>query len=304
MESIDDQLKLLKADLKSYSNEIITHIQSLHSTSHEGIISIKNNPKLIVQMIQQELNTIINETHYKTKEHNDQSKDVDINECHIILETLTNVSTAADMITLCDEQLDSHDLLSTCKHLNNLKNILNKLPSTNTDIGTGKVCILLHREYTILYSRFITRLQRLLRNCIHIEIGKIYVNKSLSSTDLLNDEDYIDNECITLVDIWTAIIQCSNTTTTTNTGTGGGGTGGTFSECINILITEIYIKIIRPLWKFKKIQFPRIQRGTGSSYPTHNATHKHGLIEQNICELIYSREIHCKLPILITPLIY
>ena len=91
MESIDDQLKLLKADLKSYSNEIITHIQSLHSTSHEGIVSIKNNPKLIVQMLQQELNTIINETHSKTEEYNDKNKDIDINECQILLETLTNV---------------------------------------------------------------------------------------------------------------------------------------------------------------------------------------------------------------------
>lgn len=271
MESLEDQLKLLKADLKSYGDEIISHIQSLHSSSHEGVISIKNDPKMIVQMLQQEVIQLTKESDNIAEEF----ENVDIDECQVLIQTLSNLSTAAEMVTVCDEQLDSHNLLAICKHLENFNIVLTKLPSVDTEIGSGKVCALLRREYAILHSRFVARLQRLLRNCIHVEISKIYVNKSLSSSDLLNEEDYIDSECIPLVDIWTALSLCSE---------------DAFNDCIDMIVVEIYTKIIRPLWKFKKVQFPRIQR-TGSSFPS---GHKSGSSEPNICELTYSREVHCK----------
>jgi hypothetical protein len=244
MESFDNQVHLLKQELKSYGDDIINHIKSLHSQLQNEKISLKTDPKLVIQSLQQDVINLVKEaqehSEYWTQNHNE------IEECEKLMIFLVSISTASEVIAQCEELINSNDLTQIQNHMIKLKDAIDHLPSQNSAVGTGQVCSLLRRESAILKSRFQTRLKRLLQNCVHIDSGRILVVKKLKGA--IRDEDLIIQEPIALKDIWNVLRQFSN-----------------FKECIEILVIEIWTKVIRPLWKLKKISFPRTIRNESST---------------------------------------
>jgi hypothetical protein len=190
IDSYDERLKTMKLDLKAYGDEIIQHISSLHSDLASTSITLKNDPKYIVQLLQQDVLTLVTESQLRTKFQ--QENQGELEECQKLLDVLVQVSVASEMIVQCEESISGNDLIESCNLLSSLKATISKLPSVNTEIGSGKICQLLRRESLILQNRFQTRLKRLLRNCIHIEIGKVNVTKKLKG--VVRDEEFVFQE--------------------------------------------------------------------------------------------------------------
>ena len=260
METIEEQLNSLKIEVKTYGDEIISHISTLHSNYHEDNISLKTDPKLMVLSLQQDVNNLIlesqNHSEYLEKNHSE------IEECRKLLSILTNISNVSEMISECDEVIHGNDILLSSRSLQTLQDNINNLPSTNTDIGTGKVCLLLRKEFSILQSKFQTRLKRLLRNSINIEQGKISIVKRLKGG--IKDEEVILQTPILIHDIWNSLLQTSSLSS--------------FNEYVNLFIKDIWYQVMKPLWKLKKVPFPHISRGDDSSELVYDSFAKENVV--------------------------
>lgn len=239
-ENFDDKIKLMKQELKLYGDDIVKHISSLHSNLLDERISLKTDPKAMVQLLQQDVLTLIKQS--ESHVQNSVKNELEIEECKKLMNILILVSTISELIAQCDEMINNNDLLLTNKYLSMLQSNIDSLPSSsNSDIGNGKICKLLKRENSILQSRFKSRLKRLLRNCVSVDVGKVAIIKKLQGS--VPDEEQVLTEPIELPIIWTAIIQADIA-----------------DECINVIIQEIWQKVLAPLWKIKKLPFPHVTR--------------------------------------------
>lgn len=255
-DSFEDRLKLMRHDLTSYGADIIGHVTLLHSQFQDERISLKNDPKLVVQLLQQDVLELVTECQQRTDYLDKYGEDVD--KCKQLLDVLLSVSSVSELLASCDESINCSDLESSTRLLSTLKSKINELPTVNTEIGNGKVCVLLRRENIILQSRFHSRLKRLLRNCIHIEYGKISVVKRLKGA--VRDEEFIIQTPIQLQSIWAALVDA-----------------GCHRECVESLVHELWAQLIRPLWKTKKVSYPRTFRNDDSAELAYDSLNKENI---------------------------
>lgn len=238
-ENFDDKIKSMKQELKSYGEDIMKHVSSLHSNMPDERISLKSDPKMMVQLLQQDVLNLIAQSEAHVE--NSVKNEAEIEECKKLMNILILVSTISDLIAQCDEVINGNDLLLTNKYLSMLQVNIDSLPSSSSDIGNGKICKLLRRENSILQSRFKSRLKRLLRNCVTVDVGKVAISKKLSGS--IPDEEQVLSEPIELSTLWTALVQA-----------------GIADDCISVLVQEVWQRVLAPLWKIKKLSFPHVSR--------------------------------------------
>lgn len=139
------------------------------------------------------------------------------------------------MIIECEKLVNECKLTRCCQLTADMDNILRNLPSASTAIGSGAVCTILRRENKFLKSRVISKLRRLLNECVHFEYGRVCVTKQL--TGMLKSEDIIIDEPLDLSELWKCITQVSKT-----------------EEFVEDILKSLWRFVISPLWKEKKAQ--------------------------------------------------
>ena len=244
MEGFEERLSALKLDLKSYGDEIIRHVEAVHSSGmHTAPINLKSNPTNSIKLLQHDVAAVLQEA----QENRDfrELNGSEIDKVEKLMSTLTAVSEVAGYIAKCDEKVNDSDIIATAKSIADLTTVISDLPAPNTEIGSGKVCTALRQESQILIYRFQARLRRLLSLCIHVDIGRIAVHKKLEG--ILRGEELEVQVPIRIEDIWTALTI----------------TGIAHDE-IKKLLKSIWISVFRPLWKEKKATMPRISRSEKS----------------------------------------
>lgn len=239
IDDIDHRLKGLKADLKSYGDDILNIVNAQYGDSINNLnIDMKNEPRNSIYILRQDLTDILSQQMITSNEEKTNvNRNIDVNKdlkyCENYLEMLETVTMACDLLEEVDALIESSDLKKICETLNELKIVIKRLPNESTDFGAGYVCKHLRKEYGIVKSRFYIRLKRLLDCCISISAGRLHIKKELCG--VVPDEDYIIDSPISLQDIWKSLLAMENAT-----------------DCINYFVSNLWLNLVKPLWKERK----------------------------------------------------
>jgi hypothetical protein len=270
MESFEDKLASLRAELRYYESQIYTQINAIHGAGVLGgfsesggsvggagdgdgagagrvlPIDLRNDPRKALPLLQSDVHALLQEAH-KTANFYELHKS-ELQDCEYLIETITTIVSVTDLIVKTETAVNSFDLLKSTCLTQELRSKLLSLPSSNSEIGSGAVCAHLRREAQIVIFRLHARLRRLIMHSIVIEKGRIVVNKVLKG--MLNDDETILAESVSLTDIWTAIATVDQQLT---------------GEIIDSLISEIWALVMLPLWREKRVSAPRTSHSDGIS---------------------------------------
>lgn len=166
----------------------------------------------------------------------------DILECQRLTEYLEKISNVSLLLKECEEIVLGNDIMNACIALSKMEELINLIPTDNPILNSGLVYTSIIKESKIIKSRFNSRLRRLLQDFIQISRGRIVVHKSLSG--ILRSENTLITTELKLEDVWSALVLVS---------------GPNLEEIITKFLHDIWIHIIFPLWKEKKLLSPRIK---------------------------------------------
>jgi hypothetical protein len=245
MESLEDKLASLKGELKYYEQQIYQQVSAINSSLSSAIsqeIDLKSDPRNAIPLLQNDVNALLKEAH-KTKAYVAANKET-LDECASLVDTMKYVVSLAELISKCEDAVNTYDITNAAILVQELKNKLQDLPKDNTEIGSGAVCSHLRRESQVVVYRQQARLKRLIQHCISVEKGRIVINKVLKG--MLQEEEIILQEPLALSSVWTAIITADETF---------------LQEIVDSLVSDVWMLIMVPLWKERKAQAPRVNCG-------------------------------------------
>jgi hypothetical protein len=236
----DEKVSSLQTDLRSYGQEISEHISTLFTSTRAQTdeLDLKNDPANIMLMLKMELTQII-ETSLEQNEYAIKHS-VEIKECSSLISSLSSMSAITEMLIDCEKAITTFNFIPACEILRKIEHSLKSLPSHNSEIGSGKVCLELKNEAKILASKLNSKLRRCLDECIRIEHGRIGVTKILKG--VLRSEDLVLEEApLHLADVWRAIVITGKT-----------------SHAVCDILNKFWCCIVQPVWSEKKAHFPRV----------------------------------------------
>lgn len=235
-----EKINSLQADLLSYGKEITEHISALYTSTRTQTdeLDLKNDPTNIMLMLKLELTQIV-ET---SMEQNDYAikHSVEIKECSSLISSLSSMSAITEMIIDCEKSISTFNFIPACEVLRKIESSLKSLPTQNSEIGSGQVCLELKSEAKILSSKLNSKLRRCLNECIRIEYGRIGVTKVLKG--VLRSEDLVLEEApLQLADVWKAIVITGKT-----------------SDAVCDILNKFWCCIVQPVWGEKKGNSPLV----------------------------------------------
>jgi hypothetical protein len=237
-DSIEDQITSLRSELKTYGDDIINHISTLYS-SNSSSIDLKNDPRNMLKIIKHDIAQLLQEA--QTESEYNEANLTAIRECEQLAVALDTIAVASTAIAQCSETIMGADIIAACSAIFDIEKLMKSIPGENTAHGSGAVCEMLRRESNMLRTRFMSRLGRLLQDCVHISRGRISISKEL--TGVLRSEDSLLASAVQLADIWSALIAVG---------------GNKVDSVIGGIISNLWKDILSPLWKERKIQAPRL----------------------------------------------
>jgi len=236
----DQRLTSLKTELKTYGAEIVDHVTSLYGKNRmDSRFDLKNDAFSMLSVLRIDVAEIIKE--YQEKKEYKELHAAELEECSQLSELLTHIATVIDKISHCESLISQVLLIPACEAIDEVSNALNNLPGPSTEIGSGKVCNILRKEVKLLHCRLVSKLNRILKESIQFDYGRITIHQELKG--VLRSEDIIINEPIKLTDVWTAVHLCHRG-----------------DEMTERLLKELWQYILFPLWREKKAQSPRCCR--------------------------------------------
>mmetsp|Transcript_21014 Transcript_21014/g.30337 ORF Transcript_21014/g.30337 Transcript_21014/m.30337 type:complete len:765 (+) Transcript_21014:80-2374(+) len=244
-QSISEQITSLRSEIKSYGSDIVNHVSALYS-QHKGTVDLKSDPRNVLKILQHDVHQLLREAR-ESSDYNSKYMS-DIAECESMASTLEQISAASKSIAHFEEMLVSSDIDAACNALHEMDEHIRAVPTENSVVGSGAVCDMLRRESKLLRSRFVSRVRRLLRDCVQVSRGRINVLKELSG--ILRSDDTLLTSSIPLSNIWTVLLSC-------------GGSG--CAEAVERVVTEVWTDVIAPLWREKKSISPRTVNGDNRS---------------------------------------
>jgi len=146
----NERLSSLDNELKTYSNDIINHITNIYTSSSSSSINLKNDPRNLLKVFQHDINELLDHHkenhHYSNNNNNDSSSNSDdrVTICNDIIIELDRVNVITNAIILCEESINSVDIMSSCKlfkvmddhlsHFNDDKHIIINVISYSTTL--------------------------------------------------------------------------------------------------------------------------------------------------------------------------
>jgi len=253
-EFYDQRLACLKTDLNAYGIEIVDYINSLYSinnTTTTNVLSsindstqrtydVKSDPFNILSVLKIDLNEIIQESQSRN-EINAMYKN-EIDECSKLTKVLSTIADLIDKLSECENLINKLSLIPACQLIDQITRGMNLLlSSTDTDIGSGRVCSVVKQENKLLYHRLTSKINRIYKESVQFDYGRIIVYSELRG--LLRSEDTILHEPLQLIDTWSSINLCRLN-----------------DSIVEEILKNIWIFIMRPLWHEKKAPSMRLNR--------------------------------------------
>ena len=243
-DSFEAKVKSLRSELQSYGADILRQITALYGSMPPSAspINLKNVPGNALKILQHDVIELLQETEVAQSSRDKK----DLHECEGLLAVLKHVSAVGEALQRCDEATagggNNATLSEACKELNALMVLLQTLPADNTELGTGAVVTLLRREAALIKSRFASRLQRLLSQCLVFSAGSLTVTKCLRGI-VEGEEGIVGMGAgsgslkggIALEEVWDAMVCV-----------------GRAEACLAGIVRDVWGFLLRPLWREKK----------------------------------------------------
>ena len=256
-ETYIDRVKCLKAELRSYGNDIQTHLKALYdpnfalSTSLNGgkalSIDLTINPLNTIPMLHNDVIDLLKESKEikavnssNNKEELERMKE-DLLQCEEMILILKQVAEVVGLLETISFTMYSSDIMKACDHLTLLEVKLKDLKGLKTELERGFVVSLLKKEASLLKFQFIARLLRLIRFSVQIFHGRISVTKSLKG--VVNGEENIIETPILLSDLWSALLHMQQA-----------------ENFMPELVDSLWTCVLLPIWREKKLTAPKVAR--------------------------------------------
>ena len=275
----DERLRLLGAELSTLTDEIHNLLLSVHSNvmsaletynpgyaldgeKKEDSIDLRNNPSKLLKILMYDLNELQNIA--KSNDALLSAKQKEINECDDLLVILSSITSASESILKCDEMITNNcnnlDLTTIYNRMKTMEETIANLAgnsgksSCSGSKANKEVLSILKRECKIIKTKFIAKLQRLLKFAIEINAGKVTVKKIiigvLPFTDVLVDP----LNPILLHDVWSILINLYDDQSSA-------ASISLLEQSVKDIVQQLFSKIIVFFWKEKKFQ-PAIRVAT------------------------------------------
>lgn len=194
-------------------------------------------------MLQTEVAELLRESkQYSSDLVNNNSQ---LKECETMVSVLAIISNASEKIIAAEEKVSTSDVLGGVQAVSRMGDAVKALPSESSEVGNGAVCRTLRQEAAVITSRFHTRLRRLFLQCVTVERGHVLVLKELK--DVVRDEGTLLDSPVSLKDTIAALIAV-----------------GRAVDVLTEVTTRIWLDVIAPLWKERKLLSPRVYSATDS----------------------------------------
>jgi hypothetical protein len=267
-ETFADRVLALRAELKSYGNDINQHLNHLYSKNYNVQIDLTINPLNTIPMLQNDVLDLLKEAKKQNDDHVAMREE--LKQCEELIRIMKLIADVVDAIEVTVKYSSSSDIVKTCESMKTLEDKLNVLPSElgagNTFNLSSKVVMLsqvltvsleleyltatsiqlLRKEARLLKYQFGARMKRLIKSCYEVTCGKIQVNKLISG--VIKGEDDIIEIPIKLSDIWNALVMTKQAEAVT-------------ADIVHLIWTFIFT----PLWKEKKISPPKVTTDESTS---------------------------------------
>jgi hypothetical protein len=245
MDYFDDKIVNLKAELTSYSKDIMVLLNGIYGsnsfpTSHKGEetkYDLKNNPLQMIQYLKLELTELL--------EQSQENKEIlkryenDLNYCNELINILNNISKIIDLFNSIELLLSKCKFVDASEVLIKLENEINALPKLNQEINSGYIYKIIRNERNLIKIRFKNLMRKIFNEFVVIETGSVKIQRKIS--DYLKCEEKVLDQPILLKDILTAIENVDFV-----------------SDIIDEITDNIWKLLLVPLWKEKKVQAPSI----------------------------------------------
>jgi hypothetical protein len=240
LQQFDQRLSSLKADLKMYGEDIVTHVLSLYDITQPGArFELKNDPFSMLSVLQTDITEILKETQDKAEYRTQHSGDID--ECKRLSKLLAQISQVVDKIVECEGLISKMALIAACKSIDQIAAALDDLPSTSTELGMGRVCKVLRKEHNLLRCRLSAKVNRIFKEAVQFDFGHITVHRELKG--ILRSEDAMIPDAISLTDVWAALNLLHLE-----------------DAAVETVLRSVWAYLLKPLWREKKTQAPRTSR--------------------------------------------
>jgi len=240
--NFEARLSALQADVRSYASELHKQFQGLHSSLLSGDckVDLRNDPRNCIKSLRVDLTDALDDAAARAEKQVSETAGQDLaqlEKCDRLAAILQDATDASDAICKAEESLASSDLALTCDLLDQMDEVVQRLPRATTEVGDGEVCRLLRREARLPGGRFCARLLRLLHCAIRIDPGRIHVLKAVEG--MVPGEDMLVDRPIPLADVWTALVR-----------------RGEAEEAARQLVASAVHNVVRPLWRERTSRMP------------------------------------------------
>jgi hypothetical protein len=245
MDYFDDKIVNLKAELTSYSKDIMVLLNGIYGsnsfpTSSKGgetKYDLKNNPLQMIQYLKLELTELL--------EQSQENKEIlkryenDLNYCNELINILNNISKIIDLFNSIELLLSKCKFVDASEVLIKLENEISALPKLNQEINSGYIYKIIRNERNLIKIRFKNLMRKIFNEFVVIETGSVKIQRKIS--DYLKCEEKVLDQPILLKDILTAIENVDFV-----------------SDIIDEITDNIWKLLLVPLWKERKVQAPSI----------------------------------------------
>lgn len=241
-EITEERIDSLKSELDSYGKEILNLISATYASHPSGgKYDLKHSPQQMLPLLYEEVLDLVRQSQENTaffEKHKEK-----ITHCNSLITALNNICSIVDKIVLCEESLQS---LALTKCAGTLSDIESLLSESAQGIPSSDIHRVLQKEYRLVRCRLMNKVKRLIHDCIHVEMGKIYVVHTLQG--YIRSEDKVYDNAIELSDLFKVLQDIKAD-----------------DEVVRSILKEIWQLVVRPMWKEKKAFSPHITVHNSSS---------------------------------------
>lgn len=232
-ENLDERIASLHLELKSYSTEIVNQVKALYGENLVGSqFDLKKDPFSLLKILQHDAKDLLKLSEEKSRY--EEVYDNELKDVMKLLGILQSISLIIDKLSDCEENLKNNDFMKATTVIHEIDALLSDLPSLNTEIGTGEICLMLRKQRKLINYRLLSKLKSIIKESITFEYGCLFIKKEIKAN--LEDEKNFD-----LFSIWEVIEE-----------------NGKSEEIIIEVLKKLWVFVIRPLWKEKKSCIPRL----------------------------------------------
>lgn len=244
-EDLDEHINSLNSELVACGKDIMGQLSAIYSGNNQNTkVDLKPDSHNMLKLLQHDVAEVLQAAKERTNfnaKHKQQ-----LMECSQMVDIVEGISVISEKVAVYEKYINAVNLIDACTTLIEIETLIQGLPGSNTEIGSGLVCTQVRKEARIQKSRLLSKFKRVLSEAVRFERGHISVAKEVKG--MLRSEDIIVHNGMDLQLLWGCLCKI-----------------GRLDEFVESILSSLWSCILRPLWHLKKCPTPKVHsRGSAA----------------------------------------